>query len=40
MGGVLSDVHGTPSFYVNGYLYQGDFAALAHSIGRVIARRA
>ncbi|MEO8748559.1 MAG: DsbA family protein [Rhodanobacter sp.] len=40
MGGVRSGVNGTPSFYVNGYLYQGDFDALAHAIGRVIARQA
>ncbi|HEY8328601.1 MAG TPA: hypothetical protein VIO59_09200 [Rhodanobacter sp.] len=40
MGGVRSGVNGTPSFYVNGYLYQGDFDSLVHSIGRVIARQA
>ena len=40
MGGVRSGVNGTPSFYVNGELHQGDFDALAHSIGRVIARQA
>ena len=40
MGGVRSGVNGTPSFYVNGYLYQGDFDALVHGIGRVIARQA
>ena len=40
MGGVRSGANGTPSFYVNGYLYQGDFDTLAHSIGRVIARQA
>ena len=40
MGGVRSGVNGTPSFYVNGYLYQGDFDALVHSIGRVLARQA
>ncbi|WP_449428423.1 DsbA family protein [Rhodanobacter umsongensis] len=39
MGGVRSGVNGTPSFYVNGYLYQGDFDALVHAIGRVIARQ-
>jgi len=39
MGGVRSGVNGTPSFYVNGYLYQGDFDALAHAIGRLIARQ-
>ncbi len=39
MGGVRSGVNGTPSFYVNGYLYQGDFEALAHAIGREIARQ-
>lgn len=39
MGGVRSGVNGTPSFYVNGYLYQRDFDALVHGIGRVIARR-
>ena len=39
MGGVRSGVNGTPSFYVNGHLYQGDFDALAHAIGRVIARQ-
>ncbi|WP_223250727.1 DsbA family protein [Rhodanobacter denitrificans] len=39
MGGVRSGVNGTPSFYVNGYLYQGDFDTLVHSIGRVIARQ-
>ncbi len=40
MGGVRSGVNGTPSFYVNGYLHQGDFDALTHAIGRVIARQA
>lgn len=40
MGGVRSGVNGTPSFYVDGYLYQGDFDTLVHSIGRVIARQA
>ena len=40
MGGVRSGVNGTPSFYVNGYLYQGDFDGLAHGIGRAIARQA
>ena len=40
MGGVRSGVNGTPSFYVNGYLHQGGFDALAHAIGRVIARQA
>jgi protein-disulfide isomerase len=40
MGGVRSGVNGTPSFYVNGYLYQGEFDALVHAIGRVIARQA
>jgi protein-disulfide isomerase len=40
MGGVRSGVNGTPSFYLNGYLFQGDFDALARSIGRVIARQA
>ena len=40
MGGVRSGVNGTPSFYVNGYLHQGDFDALAHGIGRMIARQA
>lgn len=39
MGGVRSGVNGTPSFYVNGYLYQGDFDSLVHAIGRVIARQ-
>ena len=39
MGGVRSGVNGTPGFYVNGYLYQGDFDALVHAIGRVIARQ-
>lgn len=39
MGGVRSGVNGTPSFYVNGYLHQGDFDALTHSVGRVIARQ-
>lgn len=39
MGGVRSGVNGTPSFYVNGYLYQGEFDALGHAIGRVIAQR-
>jgi protein-disulfide isomerase len=39
MGGVRSGVNGTPSFYVNGYLYQGDFDTLVHSIGRAIARQ-
>ena len=40
MGGVRSGVKGTLSFYVNGYLFQGDFDALVHGIGRVIARQA
>lgn len=40
MGGVRSGVNGTPSFYVDGYLYQGDFDGLVHGIGRAIARRA
>lgn len=40
MGGVRSGVNGTPGFYVNGYLYQGDFDGLLHAIGRVIARQA
>ncbi len=39
MGGVRSGVNGTPSFYVNGDLYQGEFDALTHAIGRVIARQ-
>ena len=39
MGGARSGVNGTPSFYINGYLYQGDFDALVHSIGGVIARQ-
>jgi protein-disulfide isomerase len=39
MGGVRSGVNGTPGFYVNGYLYQGDFDGLAHALGRVIARQ-
>ena len=39
MGGVRSGVNGTPSYYVNGYLYQGDFDALVHSIGGMIARQ-
>jgi protein-disulfide isomerase len=39
MGGVRSGVNGTPSFYVNGSLHQGDFDMLAHSIGRAIARQ-
>ena len=39
MGGVRSGVNGTPSFYVDGYLRQGDFDSLVHSIGRVIARQ-
>ncbi|NCT67845.1 MAG: DsbA family protein [Rhodanobacteraceae bacterium] len=39
MGGVRSGVNGTPSFYVDGYLYQGDFDGLVHGLGRVIARR-
>jgi len=40
MGGVRSGVNGTPSFYVDGYLCQGDFDSLVHSIGRVVARQA
>lgn len=40
MGGVRSGVNGTPGFYVNGCLYQGDFDSLAHGIGRMIARQA
>ncbi|NMW24847.1 DsbA family protein, partial [Rhodanobacter denitrificans] len=40
MGGVRSGVNGTPGFYVNGSLYQGDIDALVHSIGRAIARQA
>jgi protein-disulfide isomerase len=40
MGGVRSGVNGTPSFYVNGHLHQGDFDALVHGIGRAIARQA
>ncbi len=40
MGGVRSGVNGTPGFYVNGYLYQGDFDSLARGIGRVVARQA
>lgn len=39
MGGVRSGVNGTPSFYVNGHLYHGDFDALVNGIGRVIARQ-
>ena len=39
MGGVRSGVNGTPGFYVNGYLHQGDFDALTHAIGRLIARQ-
>lgn len=39
MGGVRSGVNGTPSFYVNGYMQQGDFASLARTIGATIARR-
>jgi protein-disulfide isomerase len=38
-GGVRSGVNGTPSFYVNGHLHQGDFASLAHTIDGLIARR-
>lgn len=37
-GGVRSGVNGTPSFFVNGRLYQGDFGSLARTIGSVIAR--
>jgi protein-disulfide isomerase len=40
MGGVRSGVKGTPGFYVNGRLYEGDFGSLARSIGREIARQA
>jgi Protein-disulfide isomerase len=40
MGGVRSGVNGTPSFYVDGYLYEGDFDGLVHGIGRAIARQA
>ena len=40
MGGVRSGVNGTPSFYVDGHLYQGDFDGVAHRIGRAIARQA
>jgi protein-disulfide isomerase len=39
MGGVRSGVNGTPGFYVDGYLYQGDFDGLAHALARVIARQ-
>jgi protein-disulfide isomerase len=39
MGGVRSGVNGTPSFYVNGFMYAGDFDSLARSIGAVIARQ-
>lgn len=40
MGGVRSGVNGTPSFYVDGTLYQGGFDGLVHGIGRLIARQA
>ena len=40
MGGVRSGVNGTPSFYVDGHQFQGEFDALVHGIGRLIARRA
>jgi len=40
MGGVRSGVNGTPGFYVDGRLFQGDFEALAHGIGRLIALQA
>jgi protein-disulfide isomerase len=40
MGGVRSGVNGTPSFYLDGYLYQGDFDTLAHRIGHAIALQA
>lgn len=40
MGGVRSGVNGTPSFYVNGELHQGDFDSLTHGVGRLIARQA
>lgn len=40
MGGVRSGVSGTPGFYVNGHQFQGDSAALAHGIGRLIALQA
>lgn len=39
MAGVPSSVNGTPDFYINGYLYQGDFDAPAHAIGPVLARQ-
>lgn len=39
MDGVRSGVNGTPGFYANGYLDQGDFDALTHAIGRVIAQQ-
>lgn len=40
LSGVRSGVNGTPSFYVNGYRFEGSFADLAHAIGRLLARQA
>lgn len=40
MGGVRSGVNGTPGFYVDGHLHQGDFDSLVHRIGRAIVRQA
>ena len=40
MGGVRSGVNGTPSFYVNGRLFEGGFESLGRGIARVIARQA
>lgn len=36
---IRAAAHGTPSFSVNGDLYQGDFDTPAHGIGRTIARQ-
>ncbi|MCD9028110.1 DsbA family protein [Luteimonas sp. BDR2-5] len=38
MGGVRSGVNGTPGFYVNGALFQGDFDTLQQVIAEVIAQ--
>ncbi len=39
MGGARSGVNGTPSFYVNGFLHQGDYTLLARTIGKEIAKQ-
>ena len=39
MGGARSGVNGTPSFYVNGSLHQGDDTLLARMIGKEVAKQ-